>query len=47
MGINSYPLMQGNFLFVLVGLFLFLLNMVETDYRGTKECTNPDLDFFL
>lgn len=38
--------MQGNFLFVLGGLF-FLLNMVEADYRGTKEGTNPDLDFFL
>lgn len=47
MGINIYHLMQDNFLFVLGGMFFFLLNMVEADYRGTKECTSPDLDFFL
>lgn len=45
MGITIYHLMQENFLFVLGGVFFFFLNMVEADYRGTKERTNPDLDF--
>lgn len=39
--------MQDNFSFVLGGLFFFFLNMVEADFRGTKECINLDLDFFL
>lgn len=47
MGINTYHPMENNFLFVLGGFFFFLLNMVEADYRGTKECSNPGLDFFF
>lgn len=50
MGININHLMQDNFLFVLsgfFGFFSFFLNMVEADFRRTKECINLDLDFFL
>lgn len=46
MGIYINHLMQDNFLFVLGGFFFFFLNMVEADFRGTKECINLDLDFF-
>lgn len=41
MGIYVNHLRQDKFFW-----FFFFLNMVEADFRGTKECINLDLDFF-